>query len=80
MRPNYLDPLLRLAVLERTQANECLPALARELFAVQAKEYVQLQAQIDEVDARLMSWHRADECCRRLAKISLASARSALCC
>ena len=60
----HLDPLL-----ERTQANESLPVLARELFAVQAKEYVQLQAQIDEVDARLMSWHRADECSRRLAKI-----------
>jgi transposase len=60
----HLDPLL-----ERTQADESLPALARELFAAQAKEYVQLQAQIDEVDARLMSWHRADECSRRLAKI-----------
>jgi len=56
-------------LLERTQGDESLPALARELFAAQAKEYVQLQAQIDEVDARLMSWHRADECSRRLAKI-----------
>ena len=56
-------------LLERTQADESLPALARELFAAQVKEYVQLQAQIDEVDARLMSWHRADECSRRLAKI-----------
>jgi transposase len=56
-------------MLERIQADESLPALARELFAAQAKEYAQLQAQIDEVDARLMSWHRADECSRRLAKI-----------
>jgi len=46
----------------------CLP-LARELFAAQAEEYAQLQAQIDEVDARLMAWHRADECSRRLSKI-----------
>jgi transposase len=60
----HLDPLL-----ERIQADESLPALARELFAAQAKEYAQLQAQIDEVDARLMAWHRADECSRRLAKI-----------
>ena len=60
----HLDPLL-----ERIQADESLPALARELFAAQAKEYTQLQAQIDEVDARLMGWHRADECSRRLAKI-----------
>ena len=56
-------------LLERIQADENLPALARELFAVQAKEYAQLQAQIDEVDAKLMAWHRADECSRRLAKI-----------
>ena len=60
----HLDPLL-----ERIQADESLPALARELFAAQAKEYAQLQAQIDEVDAKLMAWHRADECSRRLAKI-----------
>ena len=45
------------------------PPLARELFAIQAKEYAQLQAQIEEVDAKLMAWHRADECSRRLAKI-----------
>src|SRR2546428_9478733 len=55
--------------LERIHTDESLPALARELFAAQAKEYAQLQAQIDEVEARLMAWHRADECSRRLAKI-----------
>jgi Phosphate transporter family/Transposase IS116/IS110/IS902 family len=43
--------------------------LARELFSLQAKEYAQLQAQVDEVDAKLMAWHKADECSRRLAKI-----------
>src|SRR4051812_20857764 len=56
-------------LLERIQADSSLPALARELFAIQAKEYTQMQAQIDEVDAKLMAWHRADECSRRLAKI-----------
>ena len=60
----HLGPLL-----ERIQADESLPGLARELFAAQAKEYAQLQAQIDEVDAKLMAWHRADECSQRLAKI-----------
>lgn len=60
----HLEPLL-----ERILADESLPALARELFADQAKEYAQLQGQIDEVDAKLMTWHRADECSRRLAKI-----------
>jgi transposase len=57
----HLDPLLG-----RIQADESLPALARELFATQGREYAQLQAQIDEVDARLMAWHHADECSRRL--------------
>jgi len=56
-------------LLERIQADEGLPALARELFAIQAKEYAQLQAQIDEVDAQLMARHRADDCSRRLTKI-----------
>src|SRR3954463_1284484 len=60
----HLAPLL-----ERIQADTSLPGLARELFAAQAKEYAQLQAQIDEVDAKLLAWHRADECSRRLAKI-----------
>jgi len=60
----HLDPLL-----ERIQADESLPALARELFAVQADEYHQLQAQIDSVDTKLAAWHKADECSRRLAKI-----------
>jgi len=56
-------------LLDRIQADESLPALARELFAIQADEYRKLQAQIDEVDAKLMAWHRADECSRRVAKI-----------
>lgn len=56
-------------LLDRLPADESLPALARELFALQAKEYTQLQAQIDEVDAKLTTWHRADEGSRRLAKI-----------
>ncbi len=60
----HLDPLL-----ERIQADQNLPTLARELFAALAKEYAQLQAQIDEVDARLLAWHRADECSQRLTKI-----------
>ena len=49
-------------LLERIQADENVPALARELFSFQAKEYAQLLAQIDEVDAKLMAWHHADEC------------------
>ena len=46
-----------------------MPVLARELFAAQAEEYAQLQAQIAEVDVKLMAWHKTDECSRRLANI-----------
>jgi len=60
----HIDPLL-----DRIQADESVPVLARELFAAQAEEYAQLQAQIAEVDAKLMAWHKADECSRRLANI-----------
>ena len=56
-------------LLERVQADESLPTLARELFAIQAREYTQMEAQIDDVDAKLVAWHRADECSQRLAKI-----------
>ena len=67
---SYFVVLMNLVpLLERIQADESLPIAARELFSLQAKGYAQLQAQIDEVDARLMAWHRADECSRRLTKI-----------
>jgi len=57
------------ALLDRIQADASLPAVARELFAIQAAEYAQLATQIDEVDAKLTAWHRADEGSQRLAKI-----------
>jgi transposase len=56
-------------LLDRIEADESLPALARELFAIQAREYTQLQTQIDEIGTKLMAWHRADECRQRLVKI-----------
>ena len=43
-------------LLDRIQADDAVPALAREMFALQAKEYQQLQARIDEVDAKLLAW------------------------
>ena len=59
-----LEPLLR-----RLQSDETMPALARALFADQAREYAQLNAQLAAIDAKLMAWHRANEPSRRLAKI-----------
>ena len=56
-------------LLARLRADESMPALARELFTIHAEEYAQLQTQIDEVEAKLMAWHKVDACSRRLAKI-----------
>ena len=60
----HLEPLL-----ERIQADESLPIMARELFAVQAEGYRRLQRQLDEVDAKLAAWQTSDECSQRLVKI-----------
>jgi transposase len=48
-------------LLERIKADETLPALAPELFDMQAAEYAQLQARLEEVEDRLMAWHRTHE-------------------
>ncbi|BAB52323.1 transposase [Mesorhizobium japonicum MAFF 303099] len=56
-------------LLERIAADKMLPDLARELFALHAKEYAQLQTQLKDVDAKLMAWHRAEACSQRLAQI-----------
>ena len=46
-----------------------LPVLARELFAIQGRDYAQLQAELKAIEARLRAWHRANADSRRLAKI-----------
>jgi transposase len=56
-------------LLARIRDDATLPPLARELFDIHAKEYTQLQARLEEVEDKLMAWHRANECSRRLAKI-----------
>jgi len=56
-------------LLERVTMDETLPALARELFGLQGKEYGQLQARLEEIETRLMAWHRSDACSQRLAQI-----------
>jgi transposase len=55
-------------LLTRVQAEASLPALARELFASQGREYARLQAQLAEIETRLMAWHRENQCSRRLAE------------
>lgn len=59
-----LEPLLA-----RIAADESLPPLARELFAVQGRDYARLEDELRAIEARLMAWHRADPMGRRLAQI-----------
>jgi transposase len=56
-------------LLVRIAQDESLPALAREMFATQGRDYERLQAELKAVEARLMTWHRANSDSRRLAQI-----------
>jgi transposase len=56
-------------LLARVQQASDLPELARQLFAVQGREYARLQEQLREVEAKLMAWHRENEASQRLAQI-----------
>jgi transposase len=46
-----------------------VPELARELFAFQGRDYVRLQTELKVIEARLLAWHRANACSKRLAQI-----------
>ena len=56
-------------LLARIAAHETLPALAKELFAEQAEDYVRLKLKLGKIDARLMAWHRENELSRRLVEV-----------
>ena len=59
-----IEPLLA----DITQ-DESLPELAREMFAMQGRDYARLQVDLKAVEARLMAWHRGNDDSRRLATI-----------
>ena len=65
--PKGLDKIEPL--LTQIAQDESLPALARELFAVPGREYARLQAELKQIEAKLVAWHRADALSRRLAQI-----------
>src|SRR5450631_4222454 len=56
-------------LLARIAQDESLPALAREMFTLQGRDYARLLVELKAVEARLMAWHRANADSRRLAKI-----------
>ena len=61
---NQIAPLL--AQLAQDQS---VPELARDLFALQGRDYAQLQVDLKAIEVRLKAWHRANDDSRRLAKI-----------
>lgn len=56
-------------LLERIAADQTLPALAQELFAALGRQHQALRREIDEIDARLIAYHRGDAMSRMLAQI-----------
>jgi transposase len=56
-------------LLEQIAQDESLPEQARQLFAVQGRDYAQLQVELKAIEAKLIAWHRANPCSRRLAQI-----------
>lgn len=56
-------------LLARIAADESLPPLTKDLFAVLARQYATIERAIGELDKRLMAWHRTDEVSRRLVAI-----------
>jgi transposase len=56
-------------LLARIAASPDVPELARELFALLAEQYAAATQQLNEAEAKLRAWHRANEASRRLAEI-----------
>ncbi|WP_395020584.1 IS110 family transposase [Dongia sp.] len=56
-------------LLTRIAQDEAVPLAAREAFALHGREYAQLQAEIREVEAKLMAWHRGNQDSRNLAEV-----------
>jgi transposase len=61
---NQIEPLLA-----RLEQDESVPELARDLFALQGRDYARLQMELRAIEVKLRAWHRANADSRRLAKI-----------
>ncbi len=57
------------ALIKRVLEDDSLPELAKDLFRFQAREYAAVEARLEEIETRLMKWHRDDDVSRRLATI-----------
>src|SRR5580704_9655197 len=59
-----IEPLLAQIAQDKTA-----PAMARELFALQGRDYARLQTELKAIEVRLLAWHRTHADSRRLAEI-----------
>ena len=57
------------ALMKRVIEDDTLPKLAQDLFRLQAREYAAVEARLEEIEAKLMKWHREDDVSRRIATI-----------
>jgi transposase len=56
-------------LLAQIAQDESVPALARGLFAMQGRDYAQLQVELKAIEGKLRAWHRTSADSRRLAGI-----------
>jgi transposase len=56
-------------LLAQIAQDENVPTLARDLFALQGREFAQVKTELKAIEARLLAWHRANPGSRRLAQI-----------
>ncbi len=56
-------------LLAKLAADPGVPDIAREMLALLGRQIEQIDAQVAEIDARLLAMHKANEVSRRLAKV-----------
>lgn len=56
-------------LLERVQADETIPDMAKQMFLVLAGQYSHLNAQLEQMEKSLAALHRQNELSRRLSKV-----------
>ena len=58
-------------LLERITADEAVPALAKEQFAILGEEFAELAPRIAQLEKKLKAFQRSNEVCRRLVEIPI---------
>jgi transposase len=56
-------------LLARIAADDSLPALTKEMFAVLGREYAELAPRLAQIDKRMLAFHRSNEVTRRLMEV-----------